>query len=131
MLYEVITTFLAHCHDDCPGRAIDFCPGLNQKCGMKHLISLSALALLAACQTVQAPADPAETVSETVTVTMPEDRITSYNVCYTKLLRTLFEKRVNAAELPYFVGLKQHLAAKGYPCPSPIAARDGTRNNFV
>lgn len=40
---------------------------------MKHLISLSALALLAACQTVQAPADPAETVSETVTVTMPED----------------------------------------------------------
>ena len=26
---------------------------------------------------------------------------------------TLFEKRVNAAELPYFIGLKQHLAAKG------------------
>nr|WP_321359528.1 homoserine kinase [uncultured Hyphomonas sp.] len=42
-----------------------------------------------------------------------------------RYILTLFEKRVNAEELPYFVGLKQHLAAKGYPCPSPIAARDG------
>ena len=41
-----------------------------------------------------------------------------------RYILTLFEKRVNAAELPYFVGLKQHLASKGYPCPSPIAARD-------
>lgn len=43
-----------------------------------------------------------------------------------RYILTLFEKRVNADELPYFVALKQHLAAKGYPCPSPIAARDGT-----
>ena len=42
-----------------------------------------------------------------------------------RYILTLFEKRVNAEELPYFVALKQHLAAKGYPCPSPIAARDG------
>ena len=39
---------------------------------------------------------------------------------------TLFEKRVNAAELPYFIGLKQHLAGKGYPCPEPVMGRDGT-----
>src|SRR3990167_9244185 len=38
---------------------------------------------------------------------------------------TLFEKRVNAAELPYFIGLKQHLAAKGFPCPEPVMGRDG------
>ncbi len=38
---------------------------------------------------------------------------------------TLFEKRVNRADLPFFVGLKQHLAAKGFPCPEPVAARDG------
>ncbi|MFN7165376.1 MAG: homoserine kinase [Hyphomonas sp.] len=38
---------------------------------------------------------------------------------------TLFEKRVNAADLPYFIGLKQHLAAKGYPCPEPVMGRDG------
>jgi homoserine kinase type II len=43
-----------------------------------------------------------------------------------RYILTLFEKRMNAEELPYFVALKQHLAAKGYPCPSPIAARDGT-----
>jgi homoserine kinase type II len=33
---------------------------------------------------------------------------------------------VNAAELPYFIGLKQHLAAKGYPCPEPVMGRDGS-----
>lgn len=42
-----------------------------------------------------------------------------------RFILTLFEKRVNADDLPYFVALKQHLAARGYPCPSPIAARDG------
>ena len=43
-----------------------------------------------------------------------------------RFILTLFEKRVNAAELPYFIGLKQHLAAKGYPCPEPVMGRDGT-----
>ena len=42
-----------------------------------------------------------------------------------RFILTLFEKRVNAAELPYFIGLKQHLAAKGYPCPEPVMGRDG------
>ena len=32
---------------------------------------------------------------------------------------------MNAAELPYFIGLKQHLAAKGFPCPEPVMGRDG------
>ncbi len=43
-----------------------------------------------------------------------------------RFILTLFEKRVNAAELPYFVGLKQHLASKGYPCPEPVMGRDGS-----
>lgn len=38
---------------------------------------------------------------------------------------TLFEKRTNPADLPYFIGLKQHLAANGYSCPLPVAAKDG------
>ena len=42
-----------------------------------------------------------------------------------RFILTLFEKRVNAAELPYFIGLKLHLAAKGYPCPEPVMGRDG------
>lgn len=42
-----------------------------------------------------------------------------------RYILTLFEKRVNAADLPFFIGLKQHLAARGFPCPEPIAARDG------
>lgn len=43
-----------------------------------------------------------------------------------RFILTLFEKRVNAADLPYFIGLKQHLAGKGYPCPQPVMGRDGS-----
>jgi homoserine kinase type II len=42
-----------------------------------------------------------------------------------RFILTLFEKRVKAAELPYFIGLKRHLAARGFPCPQPVAARGG------
>jgi homoserine kinase type II len=42
-----------------------------------------------------------------------------------RYILTLFEKRVEASDLPYFVGLKQHLATKGFPCPQPIMGKDG------
>mgnify|MGYP002783881928 CR=1 FL=1 len=38
---------------------------------------------------------------------------------------TLYEKRVNPADLPFFLGLMEHLAAKGVICPQPVKARDG------
>jgi homoserine kinase type II len=38
---------------------------------------------------------------------------------------TLYEKRVQASDLPFFLGLMDHLAAKGIPCPTPIHGRDG------
>ena len=38
---------------------------------------------------------------------------------------TLFEKRVDADDLPFFVGLMSHLAGKGVICPQPVAKRDG------
>ena len=38
---------------------------------------------------------------------------------------TLYEKRVRAEDLPFFLGLLDHLAARGIPCPSPIHGRDG------
>ena len=38
---------------------------------------------------------------------------------------TLYEKRVDPGELPYFLGLMQHLATQGLDCPQPVAARDG------
>ena len=38
---------------------------------------------------------------------------------------TLFEKRVHAEDLPFFLGLMSHLAAAGFPCPEPVPARDG------
>ena len=38
---------------------------------------------------------------------------------------TLYEKRVAPADLPFFLGLMEHLAARGIPCPTPIRGRDG------
>jgi homoserine kinase type II len=38
---------------------------------------------------------------------------------------TLYEKRVERADLPYFLGLMQHLAARGLACPTPVRGRDG------
>src|SRR5271166_1811987 len=38
---------------------------------------------------------------------------------------TLYEKRVDPAELPWFLGLMDHLAARGIVCPLPVHARDG------
>jgi homoserine kinase type II len=38
---------------------------------------------------------------------------------------TLYEKRVRSEDLPFFIALMQHLAAKGLSCPTPIADRNG------
>ena len=38
---------------------------------------------------------------------------------------TLYEKRVEARDLPFFLGLMQHLANKGISCPLPVARNDG------
>ena len=42
-----------------------------------------------------------------------------------RYILTLYEKRVDPADLPFFIGLMEHLAAAGIPCPTPIHARDG------
>ena len=39
---------------------------------------------------------------------------------------TLYEKRVNEADLPFFLGLMQHLARRGLNCPLPVSNRAGT-----
>src|ERR1051325_5081426 len=38
---------------------------------------------------------------------------------------TLYEKRVKAADLPFFLGLMEHLARRGINCPLPVKTRDG------
>jgi len=38
---------------------------------------------------------------------------------------TLYEKRVRREELPFFIGLMEHLASRGIACPTPVKARDG------
>jgi homoserine kinase type II len=38
---------------------------------------------------------------------------------------TLYEKRVAAGDLPFFLGLTEHLAAHGITCPQPVRSRSG------
>lgn len=38
---------------------------------------------------------------------------------------TLYEKRVDPKDLPYFIGLMEHLSEQGFDCPLPIHGRDG------
>jgi len=38
---------------------------------------------------------------------------------------TLYEKRVAEGDLPFFLGLMEHLAARGITCPQPVKNRQG------
>ncbi|MCZ8098441.1 MAG: homoserine kinase [Alsobacter sp.] len=39
---------------------------------------------------------------------------------------TLYEKRVKEEDLPFFIGLMEHLAARGLTCPLPVKDRAGS-----
>lgn len=41
------------------------------------------------------------------------------------LILTLYEKRVEKSDLPFFLGLMQHLADRGLTCPLPLPRNDG------
>src|ERR1700678_1267430 len=41
---------------------------------------------------------------------------------------TLYEKRVGAAPLPFFLGLLDHLAVRGVACPLPVQTKSGARS---
>ena len=55
---------------------------------------------------------------------------TNYKITTTKnkFILTIFEKRVNEDELPFFIELQHHLSKKNIKCPSPIADKD---NNYI
>lgn len=38
---------------------------------------------------------------------------------------TLYEKRTNREDLPFFLNLMQHLASRGLECPQPVVRRNG------
>ncbi len=43
----------------------------------------------------------------------------------TKLILTVFETRVNETDLPFFMGLMEHLALHKVSCPMPLRAKNG------
>jgi len=43
-----------------------------------------------------------------------------------KYILTIFEARVSEEELPFYVGLMEHMAGKGIPSPLPLTAQDGS-----
>jgi homoserine kinase type II len=42
-----------------------------------------------------------------------------------RFLLTLYEKRVDERDLPFFLGLMEHLARRGVNCPQPVRSRAG------
>ena len=42
-----------------------------------------------------------------------------------RFILTLYERRVRADDLPYFLDLMRWLAGRGFPCPTPMADRAG------
>ena len=42
-----------------------------------------------------------------------------------QFILTLYEKRVDEGDLPFFLGLMEHLAGNGVACPVPVHGRDG------
>jgi homoserine kinase type II len=43
-----------------------------------------------------------------------------------RFILTLYEKRVAPEDLPFFLGLMEHVAERGVSCPRPVHAKDGT-----
>ena len=43
-----------------------------------------------------------------------------------RFILTLYEKRVDESELPFFIGLMEHLSRAGVNCPQPVRARNGS-----
>ena len=58
---------------------------------------------------------------------------TNYKITTSKnaYILTIFEKRVNTEELPFFIGLKNHLFKKNFFCPQPIANINGKTINVL
>lgn len=48
-----------------------------------------------------------------------------------KYVLTIYEKRVNKEDLPFYLNLMEHLAKKGVPCPVPIKNKDGSNLSQV
>src|SRR5271165_5347968 len=42
-----------------------------------------------------------------------------------QFILTLYEKRVAPSDLPFFLGLMEHLAQSGLSCPTPVHDKDG------
>ena len=49
----------------------------------------------------------------------------------TQFILTMYERRIDTAELPYFLGLLDHLSAKGCPVPATIHDRDGAASRVI
>ena len=44
---------------------------------------------------------------------------------------TIYEKRVKSSDLPFFLGLMDHLASSNFPCPIPIHTKKGEILSFI
>lgn len=48
-----------------------------------------------------------------------------------RFILTLYEKRVHERDLPFFLELMDHLAARGINCPIPVHSKSGARSSVI
>jgi homoserine kinase type II len=48
-----------------------------------------------------------------------------------RFILTLYELRVEAEDLPFYLGLMEHLAHAGIPCPTPVHRSDGSTSGVL
>ena len=58
---------------------------------------------------------------------------TNYKITTSKdiFILTIFEKRVNMDDIPFFINLQNHLARKNFKCPQPISNKEGKNINIL
>ena len=58
---------------------------------------------------------------------------TNYKIITTQntYILTIFEKRVDEEDLPFFINLKNHLVKKNFLCPKPISSKTGKVINHL
>lgn len=48
-----------------------------------------------------------------------------------RFILTLYELRVEAEDLPFYLGLMEHLAGASIPCPTPVRRKDGANSGML
>jgi homoserine kinase type II len=74
-------------------------------------------------------------IGQTATLKAIEQGIENSNYFLTtetnRYILTIFEKRINTEDLPFYLNLMEHLSSKNIPCPTPIKNKEGNNLSYI